>query len=206
MVQAAAVTTRRLRRIAWSLQERQLQLSAFLCLAIAALLSGCTSNITKYEYEVTFQRAVTAYDLGNYEKAFEDWKTLSDSGDLAAKRNLAHLYRKGLGVEQNPRRAYRLYKQVAIKGLPSAQINLATMYLSGEGVRESSKKAVEWYRRAARIGHPSAIFALATLYDSGHGVRLDPVKARELFDLAYERGFKPEHLKIPYFGAETATP
>lgn len=186
-----------------SLQVKQLRFSLFMALAVATFLGGCTANISRYEYETTFQRAVTAYDLGDYEGAFKDWKSLSDRGDLAAKRNVAHLYRKGLGVEQNPRRAFTLYKQVAIKGLPSAQINLATMYLSGEGTRENPKRAVEWYRRAAMVGHPSAIFALATLYDSGHGVRADPVKARELFDLAYERGFRPEHLKIPYFGAES---
>ena len=205
-MQIAAVASRLLKRIDRSLHGLQLRFSLFLCFVLSIWLGGCTANISKYEYEVTFQRAVTAYDIGDYQGAFEDWKTLSDRGDLAAKRNVAHLYRKGLGVEQNPRRAFTLYKQVAIKGLPSAQINLATMYLAGEGTRENPKKAVEWYRRAASVGHPSAIFALATLYESGHGVDQDPVKARELFNLAYDRGFKPEHLKIPYFGAESAAP
>ena len=54
--------------------------------------------------------------------------TLSD--DPAAQRNLAHLYRMGLGVQ--PGRV--LVPLGAESGLAGAKANLAIMYLRGQGV------------------------------------------------------------------------
>ena len=49
----------------------------------------------------TFTNGVAAYDRGEYAIAQEVWRPLTHSGDPAAQRNLAHLYRMGLGVAQD---------------------------------------------------------------------------------------------------------
>lgn len=51
--------------------------------------------------EVHFEAGLTAYDDGDYRKAVDAWQKAVDLGDIAAARNLGHLYRRGLGVTQD---------------------------------------------------------------------------------------------------------
>ena len=59
---------------------------------------------------------------------------MTHSGDPAAQRNLAHLYRMGLGVAQDFVQAVSWCRLAAESGLAGAQANLAIMYLRGQGV------------------------------------------------------------------------
>ena len=63
------------------------------------------------------------------------------SGDPAAQRNLAHLYRMGLGVAQDFGQAVPWCRLAAESGLAGAQANLAIMYLRGQRV-ESGRLAL----------------------------------------------------------------
>ena len=49
----------------------------------------------------TFTNGAAAYNRGKYAIALEVWRPLTHSRDPAAQRNLAHLYRMGLGVAQD---------------------------------------------------------------------------------------------------------
>ncbi|MBL4906876.1 MAG: sel1 repeat family protein [Sneathiella sp.] len=131
-----------------------------------------------------------AYETGNYTEAYDEWLPLARSNDPAAMRNIGHLYRRGLGVEQNFKKALSWYKQAAEMGFDRAQANLATMYLKGEGVDQNYKKASEWFSRAARNGHTIAQYNLGLMYEHGKGVSKSTIKALGWYNLAAKAGHK----------------
>ena len=63
--------------------------------------------------QLKFEEGVQAYDAGDQAAAFAIWLPLAKAGDLAAQRNVAHLLRKGLGVEADPTRALFFYERAA---------------------------------------------------------------------------------------------
>ncbi len=138
-----------------------------------------------------FRQGVRAYDAKKYSRAFELWLPLAQNGDLAAQRNVAHLLRRGLGVEQDLRRARKFYEQSAEFGFVTAQTNLAVMLLEGEGGEPEPEEAAYWLDRAARGGHPIAQFHLARLYETGTGVEPNPGRALGWYALASRSGHQP---------------
>lgn len=138
-----------------------------------------------------FQQGVDAYDAKRFARAFELWLPLAQNGDLAAQRNVAHLLRRGLGVEQDLIRARKFYEQSAEFGFVTAQTNLGVMLLNGEGGDKDAEEAAIWFDRAARGGHPLAQFHLARLYETGTGVDPDPGRALGWHALAARAGYQP---------------
>lgn len=138
-----------------------------------------------------FRQGVSAYDAKKYGRAFELWLPLAQNGDLAAQRNVAHLLRRGLGVEQDLPRARKFYEQSAEFGFVTAQTNLAVMLLEGEGGEPKPEEAAYWLDRAARGGHPIAQFHLARLYETGTGVEPNPGRALGWYALASRSGHQP---------------
>lgn len=138
-----------------------------------------------------FRQGVSAYDSKKYGRAFELWLPLAQNGDLAAQRNVAHLLRRGLGVEQDLPRARKFYEQSAEFGFVTAQTNLAVMLLEGAGGEPEPEEAAYWLDRAARGGHPIAQFHLARLYETGTGVEPNPGQALGWYALASRSGHQP---------------
>jgi hypothetical protein len=135
-----------------------------------------------------FQAGVAAYDRGDYREAMAQWLPLAQKEDLAAQRNVAQLYRLGLGTAKNPVQAAYWYKRAAEHGLAAAQVNLAVLYLRGEGVQKDPREAARWLERAARAGHPLAQYNLGMMYESGLGVKRDPARAMGWYYLAARNG------------------
>ena len=138
-----------------------------------------------------FIEGVKAFDRGEYAAARTIWLPHAHRGDPAAQRNLAHLYRMGLGVPQDFVRAASWYRLAADSGLARAQANLATMYLRGQGVAEDPREAAYWFTAAANNGHVLAQFNLALLYLRGEGVERNEAKAAGWLYLASKTGYKP---------------
>ena len=138
-----------------------------------------------------FIDGVEAFDRGEYAVAQKIWLPHAHRGDPAAQRNLAHLYRMGLGVPQDFVRAASWYRLAADSGLARAQANLATMYLRGQGVAEDPREAAYWFTAAAYNGHVLAQFNLALLYLRGEGVERNEAKAAGWLYLASKTGYKP---------------
>lgn len=141
--------------------------------------------------EAQFAEGVTAYDGQNYARAFELWLPLAQNGDLAAQRNVAHLLRRGLGVEQDLPRARKFYQRSAEFGFVTSQTNLAVMLLNGEGGKEDPEQAAVWFDRAARGGDPIAQYNLGRLYEQGIGVEADTARALGWYALAARLGSQP---------------
>ena len=128
-----------------------------------------------------FSEALTAFEAGDYQTAYDEWLPLANNGDSAAQRNIGHLLRRGLGIPQDLQNAALWYERAAQAGQIGAAVNLAFMYLDGAGVPQDIRKAADWFRVAARRGHALASYNLGVLYDRGWGVVRDPRRARDLY-------------------------
>jgi TPR repeat protein len=138
-----------------------------------------------------FAAGVAAYDRGAFALARRIWLPWAHKGDPAAQRNLAHLYRMGLGVAQDFTQAASWYRLAADNGLARAQANLAAMYLRGQGVAKDPQQAAYWFTAAATGGHVRGQYNLALLYMRGQGVGRNEAKAAGWFYRAAQAGHKP---------------
>lgn len=155
-----------------------------ICLALFVVTTG-------YASAGAFEEGVAAYDAGDYKRAFNLWQQqIEDDENPAAQRNLAHLYRQGLGVERDAHKARALYEDAARQGLAGAQANLGRMYLRGDGIPQDYKKAHHWLTQAARNNHIAARYRLATMYDYGLGRPANPEAALLWYSLAGKSGHK----------------
>jgi len=145
----------------------------------------------RQQVDDAFGRGVAAYEAGDYRIAYEWWIPMARSGDPAAQRNIAHLYRHGQGVEKDASRAVAWYRRAADNGLARAQANLAGMYLRGHGVEENHREAAHWFSKAALQGHVVAQYNLGLMYMRGLGVERNEAKATGWFYLAGKAGHEP---------------
>lgn len=164
------------------------------------LLSACAGLAAPAA--ARFEEGVRAYDTGDYARAHAIWLDLARQGDLAAQRNLGHLYRRGLGVAPDPEQAALWYRRAAERGLVAAQVNLGVLYLRGEGVRKDPAEAARWFMVAAQRGHAGAQYNIARMYEIGLGVAPDPARALGWYYIAARNGHGPA---LERLGALVAT-
>ena len=121
--------------------------------AAVLVLAACAAPPDTARFKIDFERGVKAYEAGDYEAARKLWQPLADNYDLAALRNLGHLYRLGLGVTKSGKKARRYYEKAAKLGHAPSQTNLAQMYFSGALIARDSEKAMQWLKKAAAQGY-----------------------------------------------------
>ena len=141
-----------------------------------------------------FAEGVAAYDRGDYKTALDIWLPLARAQDLAAQRNVAHMFRKGLGTEVDLPRALYFYEAAGRAGLATAQLNAAFMHLKGEGTAVDQRKAAYWFDLAARAGLPIAEYNLGVMYETGQGVEKNLALALGWYQRAARAGH-PEALE-----------
>lgn len=123
-----------------------------------ALLLGCTPPPDTAAFKAEFAKGTAAYDAGDYQTARKHWAPLAAHYDLAALRNMGHLYRQGLGVARDPEKARRFYEKAARKGFAPAQFNLGLMYVDADGIAADRAKGMAWLQKAANAGYqPAAV-------------------------------------------------
>lgn len=140
--------------------------------------------------EKAFGEGTVAFDAGDYAKAFAIFSKLADNDDLAARRNVALMQRKGLGTEKDPKAALENYRIAAQAGLPTAAADLGEMLLDGEAGPRDAEAALPWLEIASRSGHAIAEFHLGELYEKGEAVPQDIARAKLLYEAAAARGVK----------------
>ena len=136
----------------------------------------------------TFADGLTAYDRGDYSRAFSVFLSLAAGGNANAQYNVGVMYDKGLGVSKDERPAMFWYRKAAEQGRADAQFNLGLMYDMGRGVPKDDQQAMSWYRKAAEQGRADAQFNLGLMYDMGRGVPKDDQLAYFWWLLASVRG------------------
>jgi hypothetical protein len=105
--------------------------------------------------------AYAVYKMGQYEEAFSRYKVLAEAGNQQGMLNVANMYAKGLGVEQNPSLAFAWYQRSAEAGDAISMLELAQAYRHGQGVEADETRALYWFRQAANAGEPDAQWQLA---------------------------------------------
>jgi uncharacterized protein len=173
-------------------------------LLVEPALIGPAWARTGAEIAAIFDSGVSAYDAGDYRKAFETWWELRYE-DVAAMRNLGMMLRKGQGVEKNPKQAEEFLLRAAQAGLPTAQADLADMLLKGEAGPPDLGAALPLLQAAAAAHHPMAQFQLGELYETGAPplVRQNLEVARQLYAAAADRGMKEAADRLRVVGPPT---
>jgi TPR repeat protein len=164
--------------------------SRALAAAQVAIL-GCTLLFAPAA-KADFVQGVRAYEAGDHKAAYEAWLPLANRGDVAAMRNIGHLYRWGQGVEKDIAQAIHWYRLASEKGFSRAQANLAAIYLQGdEGTPVNYDEAHKWFAAAAVQNLAVAQYNLGLMYELGLGVEKNEARALGWYNLAAKSG-QPE--------------
>jgi uncharacterized protein len=135
-------------------------------------------------------RESSAPDWRADDKTIADCRSQAGRGDAAAAYALGIMFRKGLGVPQDPAEAAKWLRKSADLGLARAQTNLGAMYAVGEGVPQSRAEAMKWTKAAAEQGDARAQYVLGLMYCDGHGDPQDLVQAHMWLNLAAAQGLR----------------
>ena len=102
-------------------------------------------------------------------KAAQYLTLAANEGSAEAQFELAKLYEKGLGIEQDIDRALELYEMSASADFPDALNDLGFLYFQGSVGRivMDQRKAIDYFKRAADLKQPQAMFNYAALIDDG---------------------------------------
>jgi len=84
-------------------------------------------------YADDLRTAVSAYESGDYQTAYEQFTRLALKNDTEAQYNLAFMHYGGDGIPQDDVKAAYWFEQAAKSGHASAQDTLGYMYLNGRG-------------------------------------------------------------------------
>ncbi len=107
-------------------------------------------------------RESSAPDWRADDKTIADCRSQAGRGDAAAAYALGIMYRKGLGVPQDPAEAAKWLRKSADLGLARAQTSLGAMYAFGEGVPQSRAEAMKWTKAGGRTGRRSRAICAGT--------------------------------------------
>jgi hypothetical protein len=74
---------------------------------------------------LTYEQGNEIYDMGDYQRAFNIFFPLAESGDVRAQISVASMYLSGMGIPQSLTEAMKWYRPAANQGHPLAQYSLA---------------------------------------------------------------------------------
>lgn len=137
-----------------------MRILVWLRLAAALLMVIQVTTVSAADLEA----GIAAYQTKDYAKAWAILKPLAERGETEAQRKLAVMYRHGLGVKANDKKAIFWYRRAAEGGHQRAQNSLGVMYRFGMGVNKDINEAVYWLTKAARGGYAKAQENLGLLY------------------------------------------
>jgi len=103
-----------------------------------------------------FRSGLSAYNGGDYTRAFHDWLGPAERGDPAAEAGIGFLFHKGLGVTQDDAEAATWFAKAAEQGQAEAQLLLGTLFFYGDGVQQSYVFAFTWCDIAETNGESDA--------------------------------------------------
>ena len=126
-----------------------------------------------------------AYQRGDFDTAFWEWKPLAEQGHAEAQFNIGLMYDKGQGMAQDYAEAAKWYRRAAEQGHAFAQAKLGSMYYDGRGVPQNYVEAHLWFNLAAARG-----FGAARKYRERVAEKMRPAQIAAAQRLA--RLWKPE--------------
>lgn len=148
----------------------------------------------------------TAYNQGDFTRAYSIAKKLDAAKDPAGTYGLGLLYLHGDGVPQNDIRAKDYFFTAADNGHSLAALKLAQMYYYGKvsGVAKSKAMTLarKWFETAAGKGVGEAMFDLGSMsYDNIAGLKR--VDSQEWYRKAAKAGYAPAKERLEELGVAT---
>ena len=131
-----------------------------------------------------FEAGKDAYNAGDYETAYKEWKALAEQGHTKAQIHVYMMYSFGEGVTQDDKEAMKWLRLAVEQGDARAQLELGAVYKAGLIVTRDFKEAMKWIRLAAEQGYADAQFALGQMHLKGQGVTQDYIIANMWFNIA----------------------
>ena len=104
-----------LKRLGKRLRRARKQAGFTFPLLLITLLVG------NHAFSADFQKGVYAYKTGNYEKAFREFLSLAEQGDIRAQVNLGVMYENGQGTIKDYVHAYMWWNFAASQGNKTAE-------------------------------------------------------------------------------------
>ena len=153
-----------------------LEVIKWLTLASMQNNSAALRRLSRYYYrgELTEQ---------NYEKAFDCYRKLAETGDSSCIYKLGLCYYYGQGVGQNYLKSAELFSKVLKKHKDIAVLCLAYIYEKGLGVQQDYDVALNYYSQIQN-GDADVLVRLGLFYSNGWGVEQNYNKAFEYFKKA----------------------
>jgi TPR repeat protein len=103
-----------------------------------------------------FRSGLSAYDSGDYTRAFHDWFSLAEQGDARSEAGIGFLLHRGLGVSRDDGEASSWLIKAAEQGQAEAQLILGSLFFFGEGVPQNYVTAYAWCDIAQTNGQSDA--------------------------------------------------
>ena len=136
-----------------------------------------------------YRQARSAYEAGDYAKAFQILERLSKAGDSQAQYDLSQMYLQGIGTSKNLEQGWSWMNQAAEKGNVQAMIELALRYQKSPQLETSAAMTFQWFKKAAYAGSAAGQYNLAHLYSEGSGTAVNDEQAYVWMILASESGY-----------------
>lgn len=100
---------------------------------------------------------VKALFKGDYKTALKELSGAAEMGNYGAMYYLGEMYRDGLGVARDNKKAAELYLKAAEGNYPNPQYRLGNFYKVGKGVAQDYKTAYMWYEIAVHYGDKRSV-------------------------------------------------
>ncbi|KMT23164.1 tetratricopeptide repeat protein [Clostridium cylindrosporum] len=123
----------------------------------------------------------------NLSPYFDNYKNLISNGQDIPVVLLGNMFRLGIGVKSDYKKAIKLYSSV-VEEDKAATRYLASMYKNGLGVEKDIKKAIELYEKAAKLSDVESQLSLGMIYEIGIGCEKNFEKALKWYKLAEAAG------------------
>ena len=120
-----------------------------------------------------------AYQLGQYDRALEEFLPLAGRNDVVASYYLGLMLLEGRGVTRSVEEGLRWLRRAADGGHTVAQLKLAELYEAGEAVGQDYRAAAHWMQESAYGGNADAQYYLGMYYRLGQGVVQEDAQAYE---------------------------
>ncbi len=187
---------------------REIALAA--CLATGAALSA-PAALAQDDTDTPSETAAATPDAaavgavaarrGNYELARTKFTEACAGSDLVACVDLGHLYRQGLGGEQDYEAAFALFRKACEGRVATACHTLAYHHFQGQGLPAvDHARARQYYTRACDLGDSEACAGLGNMEFAGLGGARDRQRGADRLHEACKTGSRYACDKIEQYG------
>lgn len=133
----------------------------------------------------------------NYPLALKYYEIAAREHHAWASNNLGLMYRDGLGVSKNDKRAYEYFQMASLQHNPWSYVNLADMSFQGRDGPADVDEGLAWLEAGRQAGCTVCLIEEAEIYHSGaYGIPADRSRAVWLLDKAAALGDSQARLII----------